>query len=432
MKKRLLFLLLMVMVLTLVVAVPMSLAAPKTLVFWHYFTDRHDLMQSYAKEYEAKTGVKIDVQLFPGDQEVENKIEAAIQAGTAPDIYASSGSADPAKIECKARWIKAGGLMCLDPYLNKEWRGNYLESLLGNISFAKGNEYGVTPGLYALPLDAVNMQILYNKELFAKAGLDPNKPPQTLEEFLTAGKRLKAAGIVPFGAGFGTWLGISLWEVYAWNIMGQDGMVKAHNEGARFTDPDWVKTFKVFADMRDAGMLADGIATWDNPDAERLFAQGKMAMMYNGSWTFGVLNNTNPEMVPKVGAMLPPSAGKFPVYIQGGYGAVLCLNANSKYKQEAVKFLQWITDAEQQGKYAIESMNLPASKAVAEKVNLEGGIGDFADDVGRIIPIIGLKGRPGDVDTYIIRGIQAIVLKQKTPEQVVKECNAAWEAAVQK
>ncbi len=432
MKKSGLFFLLSVILLISMMVAPLASASPKTLVFWHYLTDRHPLLQDMAKEYEASTGVKVDLQLFPGDQEVEQKIEAAIQAGTAPDIYTTNGSADAVKINAKARWIKAGGMLNLDRYVAGDWRKNYIDSLLGNISFTPGNQFGVEAGLYGLPIDAVNMQILYNKDLFKKAGLNPNNPPQTWKEFIAAGKKLKAAGITPFAAGFGTWLGISLWEVYAWNIMGQDGMLEAQNKGKRFTNKDWVKTFQLFADMRDAGMLANGIATWDNPDAERLFAQGKVAMMYNGSWTFGVLKSTNPELIPQVGAMMPPSASKHPVYIQGGYGAVLAINASSANKEDAVKFLKWITGPAQQAKYAKESFNLPASSEVTKKVKLDGGIGEFADDTGKIIPNVGLKGRPGDVDTMIIRGIQSIVLKQKTPAQVVTDCNSAWEAALLK
>ncbi|TCL58792.1 multiple sugar transport system substrate-binding protein/raffinose/stachyose/melibiose transport system substrate-binding protein [Hydrogenispora ethanolica] len=410
------------------VTAPLALAAPKTLTFWHYMVDRKDLMENFAKEYEKAAGIKVDVQLFPGDQDVERKMEAAIQAGTAPDIYTTNGSGDPVKIEAKSRWIKAGGMLNLDKYVSGAWRSNYIASLLGNISFAKGNPYGVEPGLYGLPLDSVNMQFLYNKELFQKAGLNPEQPPATMTQFLAACKKLRAAGITPFAAGFGTWLGISLWEVYAWNIMGETGMVAAQNQGKRLTDPNWIKTFQVFTAMRDAGVYADGVATWDNPDAERLFAQEKCAILYDGSWGIGVVKATNPGLVPKIGAMLPPSAGKHRVYIQGGYGVVLAVNAASPNRENAVKFLEWLTAPAQQARYAKETFNLPASSAVTKQVKLEGAVGQFADDAGRIIPNI-LKSRGNEVDTQITRGIQSIILKQKTPKQVVQEVNRAWEAA---
>jgi len=429
MRQRFFRLMLLMAGFVMVTAGPLVAAAPKTLTFWHYFTDgRKELMVDLGKEYEKISGVKVDVQLFPGDQEVERKMEAAIQAGNAPDLYAGNGSGDPLKIEAKARWIKAGGMLNLSKYVTGAWLKSYNPKLLGNISFAKGNQYGVEPGLYALPLDAVNMQILYNRNLFKKAGLNPDQPPRTMAEFLTACKKLRSAGITPFAAGFGTWLGISMWEVYAWNIMGEKEMLKAHNEGKCFTNPKWAKVFQVFADMRDANAYANGMATWDNPDAERLFAQEKVAMMYNGSWTFGVIKNINPELVPKMGAFLPPSAGSYPLYIQGGYGATLAVNASSTNKEAAVKFLQWLTAPQQQARYAKESLNLPASSSVTKTVKLEGGIGQFADDVNRIIPPV-LKSRGGDVDTQIIRGIQAILLKEKTPQQVLDEVNKVWKAA---
>lgn len=416
----------------MVAAAPLALAAPKTLTFWHYFTDgRKDLLVELGKEYEKASGYKIDVQLFPGDQEVERKMEAAIQAGNAPDIYAGNGSGDPLKIQAKARWIKAGGMLNLSKFVTGGWLKNYNQRLLGNISFAKGNQYGVEPGLYALPLDAVNMQILYNKTLFKKAGLNPEQPPQTMAEFLTVCKKLRSAGITPFAAGFGTWLGISMWEVYAWNIMGEKEMLKAHNEGKGFSNPKWVNVFKVFADLRDADAYANGMATWDNPDVDRLFSQEKVAMMYNGSWSFGVVKNINEDLVSRMGAFLPPAASKNPLYIQGGYGATLAINAASPNKDATVKFLQWLTAPQQQARYAKESLNLPASASVSKTVKLEGGIGQFADDVNRIIPPV-LKPRGGDVDTQIIRGIQAIILKQKTPQQVVNEVNNTWKAAALK
>lgn len=432
MKLRFLKMMLVVAGLGIIVAAPLTLAAPKTLTFWHYFTDgRKELLVDLAKEYQKVSGYKVDVQLFPGDQEVERKMEAAIQAGNAPDLYVGNGSGDPLKIEAKARWIKAGGMLNLRKYVTGYWLKSYNPKLLGNISFGKGNQYGVEPGLYAVPLDAVNMQIIYNRTLFKKAGLNPDQPPQTMPEFLAACKKLRSAGITPFAAGFGTWLGISLWEVYAWNIMGEKEMLKAHNEGKCLSNPKWVNVFKVFADLRDADAYASGMATWDNPDAERLFAQEKVAMMYNGSWTFGVVKNINAELVPRMGAFLPPTAAKNPLYIQGGYGATLAVNAASPNKEATVKFLQWLTAPAQQARYAKESLNLPASSAVTKTVKLDGGIGQFADDVNRIIPPV-LKARGGDVDTQIIRGIQGIILKQKTPQQVVTEVNNVWKAALLK
>ena len=51
---------------------------------------------------------------------------------------------------------------------------------------------------WAAPWYQVSIIMLYNKELFQNAGLDPNEPPETWEELLTACEALKESGVIPF------------------------------------------------------------------------------------------------------------------------------------------------------------------------------------------------------------------------------------------
>src|SRR5690606_41064454 len=44
--------------------------------------------------------------------------------------------------------------------------------------------------LYSLPMEATNLALLYNKDLFRKADLDPNKPPKTWDELYRFAKKL--------------------------------------------------------------------------------------------------------------------------------------------------------------------------------------------------------------------------------------------------
>ena len=55
--------------------------------------------------------------------------------------------------------------------------------------------------LWAMPQYLLGIPFVWNKALFKKAGLDPNKGPKTWTEFLADAKKLKAAGITPFGMG---------------------------------------------------------------------------------------------------------------------------------------------------------------------------------------------------------------------------------------
>src|SRR3712207_8445012 len=64
----------------------------------------------------------------------------------------------------------------------------------------EGKQYRL--GWYAVPLLWV-----YNKQMFEKAGLDPDSPPQTWDAFLDACDKLKGAGITPITGGLkdGPW-----------------------------------------------------------------------------------------------------------------------------------------------------------------------------------------------------------------------------------
>ena len=63
----------------------------------------------------------------------------------------------------------------------------------------EGLSYGGKP--YLSPWYQISIVILYNKELFSKAGLDPENPPQTWEELLAACETLKQSGVIPFELG---------------------------------------------------------------------------------------------------------------------------------------------------------------------------------------------------------------------------------------
>ena len=78
--------------------------------------------------------------------------------------------------------------------------------------WANTNENMYDGKLWAAPLYLMGIPLAYNKDLFKKAGLDPENPPKTWDEFLKACETLKKAGITPMAGGaakasaFGAWI----------------------------------------------------------------------------------------------------------------------------------------------------------------------------------------------------------------------------------
>lgn len=208
--------------------------------------------------------------------------------------------------------------------------------------------------MWGVPTSADVYILLWNKQLFRKAGLDPERPPQTVEELLDYSAKLtiKAPNGQIEQMGFLPWVPWDLTHLWC-SVF-----------GGKFYDP---KT-GLFELDDDPGVVA-GIefqrsfveepgATVQKPwavDADRVqgffkglgeymsannpFYTGKVAMITEGEW--------QPTFVPKYAPNLDWGAAPLPVAPgvgQIGYcpvGMVDCIPATSKNKEAAKKFLRW-------------------------------------------------------------------------------------------
>lgn len=378
------------------------------LVFWHYFTDREELLQQFADEYEAETGVSIDLVLVPGDT-LGQKFQAAAQAGTLPDISAAWAGVG----EETAPYAREGQIADLSAEMADGWSDRFEPSLLAAASFPEGNGFDVPPGPYLVPLDSTNMQILYNKQMFADAGI--TELPTTWDDFIAAGRQLAEAGFEPFTAGFGQWPLSSFAQVYQWNVIGEEDLKATFAGTMPYTAEPWVRMLGLFEELGQAGILADGTVTNDAPASESLFVNGQAAMLFDGSWALGVFKQQNPSFTD-YGVFVPPSAGDHPVRLPGGVGAMVFAVGSSPHRDEAVEFLQWLTDTERQRTYATESLNLPANTDAVDD-GLDENLAAFAAQGDAVAPTLPTP-MPLEVDTTMTKGIQRILQGQDTPEGV--------------
>jgi len=127
----------------------------------------------------------------------------------------------------------------------------------------------------------------------------------------------------------------------------------------------------------------------------------------------------NPKL--EYGAMLPLQVSdKFPIAIWGGAGSSFMVNAHSRNKEEAVKFLRWLTDRDQQAYLAEVTNNLPANKNCLSKI--PEILAQFAKamDSATHPNVWGISEFPAVIEAWD-RGIQSIIIGEKTPEQVAQE-----------
>ena len=394
----------------------------KKIVVWHWMTDRDEAFQELAKQYEAKTGIKVVFDLYAPSDAYSQKVRAAAQATALPDIFGLLGEKRDF-----AAFIKAGHVTNLTGEMEAQggaWKNSIFEKALAvNEFFAggkEGNEYGVPPGIYGVPMDVMNIQMVYNKNLFKKAGLDPDKPPLTWTEFVDDCQKLNAAGIQGLVSGWGEiWMIDCLASNFAFNIMGPEKVFATLKGEVPYSDPDWIKVFSLFKEMTDKKMLASGIVTMVNKSAEQAFANERAAFAFNGSWCVNVYHGMNPNL--DYGVMLPPRVSDaHPMYVWGGAGSSLLVNDRSLVKKEALAFLKWLSDKEQQVFLAEKTRNLPSNKNALAKI--PPILADFAKGMENVThPNVWPVNELPRVIERFDKGIQSIIIGEKTPQQLGEE-----------
>ncbi len=386
------------------------------IVLWHWMTDRDSVLQELAAEYEKQTGVKVVVELYAPTDVYSQKVIAAAQAKILPDIF---GILD--KKIVVAEFVKGHFVADLtsDFKANEaQWENSISALALAASRFEENNSYSVTPGIYGVPIDMMDIPMIYNKKLLKKAGI--TKVPENLAQWLEVSAALKRSGISGFVSGWGElWLVDAFAFNYAFNIMGQDKLMATFRGQISYTDPSWIKVFKVFADLRDHGLFAPGIVTKTNKDAERDFALERAAFAFNGSWCVNVYKQMNPDL--DYGIMLPPAANpQNPMKIWGSAGTSFFVNNSSAKKDKAIAFLKWLTDKKQQMFLVETTHNLPVnSSALVDRPPI---LSDFARMMDAIIhPTIW----PFYEDVLVLeafdRGLQQIIVGERTPKQVAEE-----------
>ncbi len=390
------------------------------ILVWHWMSDRDEAFQELAKKYEEETGTKVRFEIFAPSEVYAQRVKASAQTATLPDIYGVLGEKRDF-----ASFIKSGYIASLSPALDEvvegvAWKDKLFKKAVSVNEFPAGNEFGVEPGIYGVPLDVMTIQMVYNKKLYKQAGLDPEVPPRTWEEFMGHASILREAGIPRLAGGFGEiWMLDALASNLAMSVMGEGKVFDTYRGKVLYTDPDWVRVLSLFKQMTDEKVFVEGAVTMVNKTAEQTFANERAAYAFNGSWCVNVYRGMNPDL--QYAAMLPPSVSNLhPARIWGGAGSSFVVNAASPRRGEAIKFLKWLTDEKQQSFLAEATENLPSNKASVGKISpVLASFGDDMDNTTHpnVYPVHEL---PPVVEAFD-KGIQSILIGEKTPEEVAKD-----------
>jgi raffinose/stachyose/melibiose transport system substrate-binding protein len=124
--------------------------------------------------------------------------------------------------------------------------------------------------------------IVYNKEAFAAAGLDPESPPQTWDDFLAACDAFAAQDMPLIGLGVkDTWgAGRFLLDSLAQQVTGVGEVLQAVTGEASFADEQYLTIFQRWQEMVERGCFPDDVASLDMYTGQQLVPQGEAGLTF--------------------------------------------------------------------------------------------------------------------------------------------------------
>jgi multiple sugar transport system substrate-binding protein len=291
-------------------------------------------------QYEKQTGQKISTLYVNSDNTLE-KVLTAVRGGSPPDIAYLYGSWAPnvaqiPQVVNLTKVVQRPGV-------------NWNDFWVGERAVATVN--GKVIGIPAL---VDNLAVVYNKQMFAQAGLKPPGPDWTWSEFAADAKKLTNASAKQFGTAYvtpGTEDTVWHWEPLLWQAGGQ--LLNSDNTKAAFDSAAGLASLNTLRQMAvtDKSMYLDpSDSTYAN-----LFNSGKIGMLVTGPWDLSQF--TNIKYGVQVMPSYPGTSGGHQT-ISGPDNWVLFNNGPSRVSA-AEKFILWLTAPAQDKYWALATGDLP-------------------------------------------------------------------------
>ncbi|WP_178023479.1 ABC transporter substrate-binding protein [uncultured Paenibacillus sp.] len=299
----------------------------------------------------------------------------------------------------------------LEPFIERD--GYEMSDFFPTMLNLGKNEQGQ---LIGLPYGISTPILYYNADHFRAVGLNPDKPPQTWEEFPDVAKQLTQGGhsgaSVPIDFG---WLYQALMETYGGSMMSADGKTVGLDSEAS------VKAVQMIVDMvtKDKSMpLLQLLQTGE------AMAKGDVSMLVNTTAMLGTI---------KPVAQFDLRTAPFPTYggkrVVPAGGANLMIFSQDPAKQEAAwDFLKFLIDPKRSVQISKSTGYMVSRQTALDDPDMQKFLEENPvykatyEQIDEMVPWFNFPGTGGTrVQKIITDQVQAALQGQKTPEEAMKE-----------
>jgi multiple sugar transport system substrate-binding protein len=279
-------------------------------------------------KFTQETGIKVTVERIPSYTELPQKLTTAFAGGLAPDVFTIG-----------VGWVGdyADQLMPMDGVLDTS---DFIESLL---------ETGKHNGkLYGIPYLMDTRLLVYRKDFFKEAGLDPEKPPTSWDELREYAQKLtkrapdgtiERAGLDVIQTGpHAPEQTRQYWFRFLWQNGGE--LFSADGKKALFNSPKGVEALEFYTDLIRKQKVTDyGFTT--GIQNQSLIAVGKAGMAMVNARTMSMEIGKNPDLKDKIGIIPPLKKERAAEFVGGSYWVV---SKNTKHSEEARRLVQFLSE----------------------------------------------------------------------------------------
>ncbi len=309
----------------------------REIVFWQFWPA--EVITPLLEKFEAEhPGVSVRMEQLTWQSGLE-KITAAVAGGNVPDLCEMGSTWMPRMLNSGSLADWSAGVADLKPQLN-----GWSLCSVGDVS-------------YGVPWVMGTRALFYNKTLFARAGLDSTRPPETWEDLARAAAAIEklGGGVHGYGVQAGErYVLFKKFMPFAWANGGQilsDDLTKSV-----FDSPRNVRALEFYIGLRRSGVL-------ERQDVlDRMFKEGNLGLQISGAWLFRSIPKEAPAL--RYGVALVPRPGVDEgTHASFAGGELLVSFQTSKNKQLALELARFLTRPENALALAISAKSVqPATR----------------------------------------------------------------------
>lgn len=335
----------------------------QTVQFFSTKSENGTTYKKLIKEFE-KDNPKIKIE-YQSPQNQATVLKTDLAKGTFPDVVSIGGDAVFKSMQ-DAKVFKD---------LSNE---SYVKNINPTYKNMITNLYS-EKGLYAVPYATNASGVIYNKDLFKKAGITDT--PKSWSELIADVKKLKAAGITPFGVAYkDAWTAAVPWDQAAANLTPKNFTTQRLANKTTFakTHKEVMNRFLDIIQYGENDFMGQGYN-----DINTAFAQGKIAMIFQGNWNIPELTKLNKNL--NVDMFVSPMSNKAgDSKLLSGVDVALGIYNKTKVSAAANKWVSFLMEKKNAQTYTDEQFAFSAVNGVTQESKTVAGVKADIED-GKVL-----------------------------------------------